>query len=304
MFNNHLRRHYVRILSLSLLLLFCVAISPKQIFSTEHLSADTVGRSSHQNRDYRESEDYDRDLGPKPYIDECDILDEKSIDLIYDVNRAFEKTGAQIAVVVVPSLEDQTIEEAANECFRTLGVGDATKHNGLLLYVALNDRKMRIEVGYGAEGFATDSKCGRIIRDVIAPDFKAGDYNLGIQKGIYALAHLVSKEYEIALDTDSERYEFTESVSKTVDQETSLLSKILAFLIVLSPIGLIIHRIIRRRRDRKLGIVRPSRFFSSDSSSSSSSYSSSSSSSRSSSSSDFSGFGGGSSGGGGASGGW
>ena len=94
-----------------------------------------------------------------------------------------KSTGREIAVVTVKSLGGRDIEGFANEMFRHYGVGDAQQNNGVLFLIAPSDRKMRIEVGYGNEGQLTDLKSSLIIREVVAPLFKAGDLPGGIRAG-------------------------------------------------------------------------------------------------------------------------
>ncbi len=104
--------------------------------------------------------------------------------------------GAEIAVVTVSTLGDQTIEEYATDRFRELGIGSKDLNNGVLLLVAVNDRRVRIEVGYGLEGALPDSKAGMIIDSIIIPKFKEGDYAGGIEAGHAAIAGVVAEEYK------------------------------------------------------------------------------------------------------------
>jgi uncharacterized protein len=94
------------------------------------------------------------------------------------------KSGIQLVVATVTSLEGQEIEPYANELFRTWKLGEAQKNNGVLLLVAPNERRIRIEVGYGLEGTLTDALSNVIIANAIAPRFRAGDFGDGIQRGV------------------------------------------------------------------------------------------------------------------------
>jgi uncharacterized protein len=98
-----------------------------------------------------------------------------------------EKTTNQVVVLTVPSLEGESIEGYAEEVFRTWKLGRKGKDNGILVIVAPNDRRMRIEVGYGLEGTLPDSAAGSIIRNVMTPRFKNNDYNGGIEAGVNAI---------------------------------------------------------------------------------------------------------------------
>ena len=97
--------------------------------------------------------------------------------LIDDVKRS---TGAEIAVVTVSSLDGMTVEEYAVRLFEKWGIGAAEEDNGVLFLIAPNERKTRIEVGYGLEPVITDGRAGEIIRETILPFFRAGDYNQAI----------------------------------------------------------------------------------------------------------------------------
>jgi uncharacterized protein len=94
------------------------------------------------------------------------------------------KSGIQLVVATVNSLEGQEIEPYANQLFRTWKLGEKAKNNGVLLLVAPNERKVRIEVGYGLEGTLTDALSRVIIANAITPRFKAGDFGGGIQRGV------------------------------------------------------------------------------------------------------------------------
>jgi uncharacterized protein len=94
------------------------------------------------------------------------------------------KSGIQLEVASVNSLEGDEIEPYANELFRTWKLGQKDKNNGALLLIAPKERKVRIEVGYGLEGVLTDALAKIIIANAIAPRFKAGDYDGGVQRGV------------------------------------------------------------------------------------------------------------------------
>src|SRR3954468_10038152 len=94
------------------------------------------------------------------------------------------KSGIQLVVATVVSLEGQEIEPYANELFRSWKLGEKTKNNGVLLLVAPNQRRVRIEVGYGLEGTLTDALSKVIIANAITPRFKTGDFSGGISRGV------------------------------------------------------------------------------------------------------------------------
>ncbi|MEW6642370.1 MAG: TPM domain-containing protein [Pseudomonadota bacterium] len=94
------------------------------------------------------------------------------------------KSGIQLVVATVSSLEGQEIEPYANQLFRTWQLGEKAKNNGVLLLVAPNEHRVRIEVGYGLEGTLTDALSKVIITNAIAPRFKAGDFGDGVSRGV------------------------------------------------------------------------------------------------------------------------
>src|ERR1039457_5225180 len=94
------------------------------------------------------------------------------------------KSGIQLVVATVKSLEGQEIEPYANELFRNWKLGEKTKNNGVLLLVAPNEHRVRIEVGYGLEGTLTDALAKVIITNAITPRFKTGDFSGGISRGV------------------------------------------------------------------------------------------------------------------------
>jgi uncharacterized protein len=94
------------------------------------------------------------------------------------------KSGIQVVVATVASLDGEEIEPYANELFRTWKLGEKAKNNGVLLLVAPKERRVRIEVGYGLEGTLTDALSKVIITNAIAPRFKTGDFSGGISRGV------------------------------------------------------------------------------------------------------------------------
>ena len=94
------------------------------------------------------------------------------------------KSGIQLVVATVNSLEGQEIEPYANALFRNWKLGEKTKNNGVLLLVAPKERRVRIEVGYGLEGTLTDALSKVIIANAITPRFKASDFSDGISRGV------------------------------------------------------------------------------------------------------------------------
>jgi len=105
-----------------------------------------------------------------------------------------KETTNEIAILIIKSLEGKSIEEYANEIFNEWKIGKKGKDNGVLILISLDDRKIRIEVGYGLESILTDSVCGRIIRDVMAPYFRKSDYYNGIKEAVETIYKITKGE--------------------------------------------------------------------------------------------------------------
>ncbi len=103
-----------------------------------------------------------------------------------------EKSGIQLVVATVPSLQDTDIETFANGLFRFWKLGEAKVNNGVLFLIAPNERKMRIEVGYGLEGTLTDALSKVIIATAVTPKFKTGDFGAGIERGVDGIVEVLS----------------------------------------------------------------------------------------------------------------
>lgn len=106
-----------------------------------------------------------------------------------------QKTHAQVVVVMVSSVPDGDMDSYANGLFRSRGLGDREKNNGVLLLISMQDRKARIEVGYGLEGAINDAKAGRMLDTFLIPSFKQGAYSEGVTSTYDAILRTVMKEY-------------------------------------------------------------------------------------------------------------
>jgi len=119
-----------------------------------------------------------------PVNDLAGVLDQsENAELTQYLQAVNNQTGVQVAVLTVPSLEGEDIESFSMRVAQKWKLGQADKDNGAILVVSIQDRSLRIEAGYGLEGELTDAKCGLIIRNVIVPLFKQGEYGAGIAEG-------------------------------------------------------------------------------------------------------------------------
>ena len=145
--------------------------------------------------------------------DAAGLLSPETKQYIIDVNRRLnEASGAQVVVVTMPDMGGVSLEEYATTLFNQYGIGDKQKNNGLLLLLALKERKFRIEVGYGLEGVLNDAKTGRIQDEYIIPHFKNGEWDVGIRNGFNALVQEIQKEYGTSVASEA-----PESVMDTLD---------------------------------------------------------------------------------------
>jgi len=106
-----------------------------------------------------------------------------------------QKDSTQIVVLTIPSLQGDSLEDFSMRVAEAWKIGQQKLDNGAILLIAKNDRKIRIDVGYGLEGRLTDLLAGRIIRNVIAPQFKSGQFDQGISAGVAAMIDAVRGEY-------------------------------------------------------------------------------------------------------------
>jgi uncharacterized protein len=130
-------------------------------------------------------------------VDEAHILDAAARSEIERKLASFEtKSGRQIVVATLPSLQGYEIEDYGYRLGRQWGIGQKGSNNGALLIVAPNERRVRIEVGYGLEGTLTDAVSRLIIENGILPRFRAGDFTGGIQRGVDDIIQVLSGDAE------------------------------------------------------------------------------------------------------------
>ncbi len=122
------------------------------------------------------------------------LTPEQSNALDAQLARLEQDTGHQVAVLTLPSLDGEDIEGFSIRVAENWKIGKKGFDNGVILIVAVNDRKLRLEVGYGLEGILPDLTANRIIRDYIVPLFRSGDFAAGIVSGINAVEKVIRKE--------------------------------------------------------------------------------------------------------------
>jgi uncharacterized protein len=142
-------------------------------------------------------------------VDEAGLLDAAARAQLEQTLAELEaKTADQLVVVTLKSLQGTSIEDYGYQLGRHWQIGQKGKNNGVLLIVAPNERKVRIEVGYGLEGTLTDAISSFIVQNSILPRFKAGDFAGGIRRGVEDIVQVLSgdaEEYRERASTSAER---------------------------------------------------------------------------------------------------
>jgi uncharacterized protein len=124
------------------------------------------------------------------------LTDQQREDLEQKLVKYDDSTSNQVAVVIIPTLSDYPIEDVSLRILRDWGVGNKEKNNGIVLLIAKDDQKLRIEVGYGLEGAVPDITANEIIQTVIVPNFKDGNYYRGIDLGTDEIIKAAAGEYK------------------------------------------------------------------------------------------------------------
>ena len=137
------------------------------------------------------------DVPPAPaqwFTDRAGVVGTTDADILNSKLRNFEQeTGAQFIIYVFPSLEGESIEDFTIRCVEKWKVGQKKYDNGLVLFVFVQDKLARIEVGYGLEGTITDAISSRVIRENLAPYFKQQQYGQGLNSAADALMARIRK---------------------------------------------------------------------------------------------------------------
>src|SRR5438876_6138698 len=128
-------------------------------------------------------------------VDQTGTLSSGDIASLAQTLKSLEaRKGSQVAVLIVPTTEPETIEQYSIRVAEAWKIGRKRIDDGALLVVAKNDRRLRIEVGYGLEGALNDVTAKRIIDEVITPKFRSGDFAGGISAGVDRIVRLIDGE--------------------------------------------------------------------------------------------------------------
>lgn len=134
---------------------------------------------------------------PEGYVsDYAKLLSDSTRSRLEQVLKDFEdKTGNQVLVAIFPGLEGDSLESYSIRLAEAWKPGQKGKDNGVILLIFKEDRKVRIEVGYGLEGVLTDALCKGIIENEIVPRFRAGDYDGGVERAVTAILSATQGTY-------------------------------------------------------------------------------------------------------------
>ncbi len=139
-----------------------------------------------------------------------------------------KETSSEISVVTVADLGGDSIENYANELFRAWGIGTKNNNNGVLLLISRDDRKLRIEVGYGLEGALPDATAYSIVTNNITPFFKEEKYNEGVMIGVEKIIDATKGEYTAPVEQKKNKFQFGEIILAILFFGFNILVSILA----------------------------------------------------------------------------
>lgn len=153
-----------------------------------------------------------------PFYDETDSISEETKNVILNINKNTEDTGAQVGVILLNSLNGSTIENKATELFNTWGLGDKEKNNGVLILISKNDRQFRVEVGEGLRNTVLSDREAANILDAMKPYCKDEAYNLAVQAGLFEVDKKFI-EYRNLLQTRKDNSKEKEVVASSNEEE-------------------------------------------------------------------------------------
>ncbi|WP_286802346.1 MULTISPECIES: TPM domain-containing protein [Acinetobacter] len=173
----------------------------------------------------------------QPVIDQAKILNEAEIQQLNQKILALYQQGkAQIGVIIVPTTGQEAIFDFALRTGEKWQLGSAKRDNGLLMAIAINDRKIQILTGYGLEGVLPDVVLSRIIRNQITPAFKQGQYAQGISAGLDEISRIVNLDPEIAQQAAQELKDRHEQALREQQAKDNTLTMAL-FILIAGVIG-------------------------------------------------------------------
>jgi len=178
----------------------------------------------------------------KYVVDETNTLTPEQVNALLKKLVDFEKqTSNQIIIYIIESLNGEPIENAAYKIASANKIGKKDKNNGVLFLIAIKDKKMRIEVGYGLEGALTDAISSSILRNEVTPSFREGKYFEGVSKGLDAIMLATKNEYKNTdKNTDKTLQSADSNVIGGVSNENIKKAVVIGGAVLLSIVGIFI----------------------------------------------------------------
>ena len=147
---------------------------------------------------------------PKPkgaINDFAEVISQEYENSMYQLAREIlQKTGTAIVVATFKTIDDNDPADYANKLYETWGIGKKGEDKGVLIFLAVKERRVRIETGYGVEGILPDGLTGEILDRYAVPHFKKGDYNKGLLSTVAAVSSIVAKDAGVSLTGDVPDY--------------------------------------------------------------------------------------------------
>lgn len=144
------------------------------------------------------------------YANIISVADEQYISS--QLSELQSSTTVQVAVVTIKNLGNDTIEGYANSLMKDWGIGQKDNNNGLLILVSLENREVRIEVGYGLEGTITDLQAGNIVNKVMIPSFREGDYSGGIRDAVDVVVGIINKTDDASIYSNNSTNNYFDNI--------------------------------------------------------------------------------------------
>lgn len=171
--------------------------------------------------------------------DYANILSPETRQLLSDSLKTHEdRTGNQVVVLTISTLVNENIEDYANKVFNDWKLGQKGRDNGILIVIVPDDRRMRIEVGYGLEGTVPDLLASRIIQEVMTPRFREGDYNGGVIAGVNSVLQALNGEQVSDISDSSATSSDNRGGSSLNSPDMSISERILIGAFIFGIIGL------------------------------------------------------------------
>ncbi|WP_312087160.1 TPM domain-containing protein [Acinetobacter variabilis] len=214
-------------------------LQPKTNQNTQAQNTETAAASQPQIANDMAEGQLQRDLPSlnEPVIDQANLLSpaEKQ-QLSQRIQKLYNEGKGQIGVVIIPTTGQEDIFDYSMRVAEAWQLGSAKRDNGLLMTIAINDRRIQILTGYGLEGVLPDIVAGRIIHDKITPYFKQGQYAQGIDSGLTEIERILNLDPEIAAQAADEIKERQEQAYQAQKASQATFGSVI-FIIVAGVIG-------------------------------------------------------------------